>query len=223
MGNRHERLTKLEEKAINDSFQLSEEQIALVSKDNPCFLERYNPPSVRPGELLAQDTIYLGYLPKIGKIYLQAVVDTYGSYAFGFIHPGKLPDYAVAILYNDVLPFYKEYQLTVNAILTNNSREYSGKANHHYELYLMFNDIEHRYTEVRKPQANSFGKRFTKITLSEFFKRAFYEKQYTNINDLQTDFDTWLRYYNSERSHQGYPNTGQPPQRIIHEYLSNRN
>lgn len=219
MGNKNERLQKLEEKATNESLQLSEEQLALVAKVNPCLLERNNRLSSRPGELLAQDTIYLGFLPKTGKFYLQAVVDTYGSLAFGFIHSGKLPDCAVALLHNDVIPFYKERGLNVNAILTNNSREYSGKASHHYELYLMLNDIEHRYTTVREPQTNSFVKRFAKITLTEFFKKAFYEKPYQNISDLQTDFDTWLRYYNTERPHPGYPNLGQSPEQIITKYL----
>jgi transposase len=220
MGNKNERLRKLEEKATYESLQLTEEQSALISKANPCFSERNHKLSNRPGELLAQDTIYLGFLPKTGKIYLQAAVDTYGSFAFGFIHSGKLPHCAVAVLHNDVLPFYKERGLTVNAILTNNSREYSGKANHHYELYLMLNDIEHRYTTVREPQTNSFVKRFAKTTLSEFFKKTFYEKTYQNTGDLQADFDSWLYYYNTERLHPGYPNLGNPPQKIISEYLT---
>jgi transposase InsO family protein len=223
MGNKNERLRKLEEKATDESWQLTEEQFALISKANPCFAERNHQLSTRPGELLAQDTIYLGFLPKTGKIYLQAVVDTFGSFAFGFIHSGKLPDCAVAVLHNDVLPFYRERGLTVSAILTNNSREYSGKANHHYELYLMLNDIEHRYTAVREPQTNSFAKRFAQTARSEFFKRTFYEKSYQNINDLQADFNAWLSYYNTERPHPGYYNQGKPPQIIITEYLQSEN
>jgi transposase InsO family protein len=218
MGNKNERLRKLEEKATYESLPLSEEQLTLVAKVNPCFLERNNTPSNHPGQLLAQDTIYLGFLPKTGKIYLQAVVDTYGSLAFGFIHSGKLPDCAVAVLHNDVLPFYKEQGLEVNAILTNHSREYSGKANHHYELYLLLNDIEHRYTGVREPQTNNFVKRFAKITLAEFFKKAFYEKPYQSIDHLQSDFDAWLQYYNTERPHPGFPNLGKTPRQILSEY-----
>jgi len=30
------------------------------------------------------------------------VVDTYGSYAFGFLHVSKQPEAAVAVLHNDV-------------------------------------------------------------------------------------------------------------------------
>ena len=47
-------------------------------------------------------------LKGVGKVYLHAVVDTYGSYAFGFLHVSKQPEAAVAVLHNDVLPFYRE-------------------------------------------------------------------------------------------------------------------
>jgi hypothetical protein len=36
------------------------------------------------------------------------VVDTFGSYAFGFLHTSKQPEAAVAVLHNDVLPFYQD-------------------------------------------------------------------------------------------------------------------
>ena len=44
--------------------------------------------------------------------YLHAVVDTYGSYAFGFLHLSKQPEAAVAVLHNEVLPFYRRLKLS---------------------------------------------------------------------------------------------------------------
>jgi hypothetical protein len=38
------------------------------------------------------------------------VVDTYGSDAFGFLHVSKQPEAAVAVVHNDVLPFYEQFQ-----------------------------------------------------------------------------------------------------------------
>lgn len=43
----------------------------------------------------------------IGKVCLHAVVDSYSSYAFGFLHVSKQPEAAVTVLHNDVLPFYE--------------------------------------------------------------------------------------------------------------------
>lgn len=37
---------------------------------------------------------------------LLAVVDTYGSYAFGFLHTGKKPEWAAAF-HGDVLPLFR--------------------------------------------------------------------------------------------------------------------
>ena len=54
----------------------------------------------------AADTFFVGSLKGVGKVYLHAVVDTYGCYAFGFLHVSKQPEAAVAVLHNDVLPFY---------------------------------------------------------------------------------------------------------------------
>lgn len=96
----------------------------------------------------------------LSKVYLQAVVDTFGSYAFGFLHTGKLPECAVAVLHNDVIPFYRERGLSISAIITDNGQEYNGTETHPYELYLALNDIEHRRTKVRRRQTNRFVDQF---------------------------------------------------------------
>ena len=73
-----------------------------------------------PAELVCLDCFYVGNLKGVGKVYLHAVVDTFGSYAFGFLHVSKQPEAAVAVLHNDVLPFYRNLDLPVKAILTDN-------------------------------------------------------------------------------------------------------
>jgi Integrase core domain. len=219
MGNKNERLWKIEEKALTGEVNLNQEQIALIEKFNPCFRERFNESS-RPGEILAQDFMLVGFLNGIGKIYLQSVVDTYNSFAFGFLHTGKFPDNAVAILHNDVLPFFQQYRIRVNTIATNNNRQYSGTENHHYELYLLLNDIGHRKSPVHDGRSNGFNQRFNRIALNEFFKKAFQKKSYDSIEKLQVDFDQWLLSYNNERPHNGYRNMGLPPAAIYQKYFA---
>ena len=121
MATRYERLLKLEEQAAGEGITLTAEQVALIERANPAFAER-RVESGRPGELLCQDLFYVGHLQGVGKVYLDAVVDTYGSYAFGFLHAGKLPEAAAAVVHNDVLPFDGDRQLGVAAILTDNGR-----------------------------------------------------------------------------------------------------
>lgn len=210
MGTRYERLLKLEERSLSQQIELSPQQVAWIEKANPCFRERHIESS-RPGEVLSQDTFYVGVLKGVGRVYLHAVVDTYGSYAFGFLHTTKQPEAALAVVHNDVLPFYREKGLPVDAILTDNGREFCGKDTHPYELYLELNDIEHRKTQVRRPQTNGFVERFNRTVLDEFFRIAFRTKLYESVEVLQVDLDAWLVHYNTERPHQGYRNQGRRP------------
>jgi transposase InsO family protein len=218
MGSRYERLMKLEEKTLEQKIELTPQQVAMIEKANPAFKERHVESS-RPGELLSQDTFYVGYLKGVGKVYLHTVVDTYGSYAFGFLHTSKQPEAAVAVLHNDVLPFYQDQNIQVEKILTDNGREFCGTDSHPFEVYLQLNDIRHKRTKVRKPQTNGFVERFHRTVLDEFFRLAFRSKLYESVEALQADLDAWLIYYNTERTHQGYRNRGRRPVDVIRDFL----
>jgi transposase InsO family protein len=210
MASKYERLLKLEQQAAGEALELTAEQIAQIEKANPAFRERHVESS-RPGELLAQDTFYVGQLKGVGKVYLHVVVDTYSSYAFGFLHTSKQPEAAVAVLHNDALPFYAQQGLPVSAILTDNGRAFCGNDTHPFEIYLALNEIEHRRTRVRRPQTNGFVERFNRTVLDEFFRLAFRTRFYQSISELQKDLDQWMLYYNTQRAHQGYRNMGRRP------------
>jgi len=221
MGSRYERLLKLEEKALEHAIELTPQQVAQIEKANPAFKERHVESS-RPGELLSQDTFFVGTLKGVGKVYLHTVVDTFGSYAFGFLHTSKQPEAAVAVLHNDVLPFYQDQHIPVAKILTDNGREFCGTDSHPYELYLQLNEIKHKRTKVARPQTNGFVERFHRTVLDEFFRLAFRTKFYETVAALQSDLDTWLEYYNTQRPHQGYRNLGRRPVDVIQDYLRQR-
>ena len=151
LGTREQRWLALETKTAREPIELTAEQVAFLEKLNPCFRERHVE-SGAPGELLSADTFMVGALKGIGRVYLHAVVDTYGSYGFGFLHVSKQPEAAVAVLHNEVLPFYRNLDLPVRAVLTDNGREFCGTERHPYELYLALNEIEHRTTRVGYPR-----------------------------------------------------------------------
>ncbi len=218
LGTRFQRLLKLEQQHLEAGIELTPEQIQAIEKANPVFRERHVE-SARPGELLSADTFLVGHFKGIGKVYLHAVVDTYGSYGFGFLHTSKQPQAAAALLHNDVLPFYADHNLTVQAVLTDNGREFCGTDTHPYELYLALNDIEHRRTRVRTPRTNGFVERFQRTVLEEFFVQTLRTTFYETVEALQADLDTWLRFYNIERPHQGYRNMGRRPYGTVQLYL----
>lgn len=221
MGTRYHRWLKLEQQLTEQALELSAEQVKFIEKQNPAFRERHVESS-RPGELLCQDTFQVGTIKGVGRVYLHVVVDTHSSLAFGFLHTTKRPEAAVAVLHNEVLPFYAEHEVPVDAILTDNGREFCGTESHPYEIYLALNEIEHRRTKVRKPQTNGFVERFNRTVLDEFFRMVFRTKFYESVEQLQADLDTWLTEYNYERPHQGYRNMGRRPMDTFNLFLKGR-
>ena len=221
LGGRYERLLALEEQVLAQQLEITPELAQQIEKANPAFAERHVESS-RPGELLCQDTFFVGQFKGVGKVYLHTVVDSYGSYAFGVLGTSKQPEWAVSVLYNDALPFYHAHQLPVGAVLTDNGKEFCGTETHPYELFLAFSDIQHRRTKVRSPRTNGFVERFHRTVLDEFFRVKLRTTFYETMEALQEDLDTWLEYYNRERPHQGYRNRGKRPYDTVTDYLQQR-
>lgn len=109
-------------------------------------------------------------------LYLNAVVDTFSSHVFGFLHTSKWPEGGVAVLLDDVLSCYWERDLEVGAILTDNGRKYCGTDAHPFEVYLVLNNLEHRRTNVRSPKTNGFVERFNRTVLDKCFRQAYRTK-----------------------------------------------
>ena len=206
----YERTFRLETNHLQEGFELTEEQIKLIENMNPAFFERHMESS-SPGELLSQDIKVVGTLSGIGRIYAHCVVDTFGSYACAFLHTNKIPEAAVAVLHNEVLPQYKERGIKVQTVLSDNGREFCGREGHPYELYCALNEIEHRTTQIRRLQTNGFVERFIRTLKADFIGVAFMKKIYTSIEELQEKLDSWLYHYNYERPHRGYINMGKRP------------
>jgi transposase InsO family protein len=98
-------------------------------------------------------------------------------------------------------------------ILTDRGTEYCGKVEQHDdELYLAkVNDIDHTKTKAAFPQTNGICERFHKTILQEFYQITFRKKLYSSLEELQVDLDDWLKFYNTERTHQGKMCCGRTP------------
>jgi len=215
MLDRKSRYTILEKRIARDGFSLTPDQIqALVIKAD-CIKERHVL-SYFPGYLLCQDTFEVGYIKGVGKIFMQSVIDTFGSFAFAKLYTNKTALTAADILVDKVLPFYSKVSLPVVNILTDNGSEYCGNLpNHEYELILDLFKIKHRRTKIRSPRTNGFVERFNRTALDEFFVIAFRTKWYYSLNQLQNDLDEWMFKYNFKRAHQGYRVKGNTPAMVL--------
>ncbi|WP_185970146.1 integrase core domain-containing protein, partial [Tepidimonas alkaliphilus] len=84
---------------------------------------------------------------------------------------------------------------------------------------LQLNDIEHRRTQVRRPQTNGFVERLHRSVPDEFFRVALRQKVCTELVELQRDLDAWLHHDNHERPHLGYRNNGRTPYQTVQRFV----
>jgi transposase len=210
---KYHRLLWLEQKTAAEGGVLTEAQLKLLRRwqGRDIDPERHIE-SPRPGYLLGQDTYFVGTVKGVGRIYMQTVIDTNCSFAFGKLYLSKVPMTAVDVLNDRVLPFYEEHGVELLNMLTDNGREYCGRPLHHpFELFLAISQIEHRRTQVGSPETNGFCERFNRTVKEEFFSVAFRKTLYTSLAQLQEDLDAYLDFYNNRRAHHGYRTQGRTP------------
>jgi transposase InsO family protein len=216
---RSKRLLRLEQSVADTMYVLSEEQIRLLERHSVDFRCRHVEASA-PGELLNQDTFFWGTLKGVGKIYVQVVVDVFCSIAFAKVYNSKMPITAADLLYDRVLPFYAALGVPVQAILTDNGREFCGRPETHpFELLTAMENIEHRTTKIRSPRTNGFVERMNRTLLDECFRVKGRTEWYVTAEEIQRDLDVFMDEYNLRRTHQGYRVKGRTPAQALMDAL----
>lgn len=211
-----QRLGALERHVASTGAVLTEAQLAALERKQDDDLVHGQIETAHPGYLGSQDTFYVGTIKGVGRIYQQTFVDTYSKFAAAKLYTTKTPITAADLLNDRVLPAFAEQGMSLVRMLTDRGTEFCGCTEHHdYELYLAINDIEHTKTKARHPQTNGICERFHKTILQEFYQVAFRRKIYPSIEELQTDLDAWIHYYNTERTHQGRMCCGRTPMQTM--------
>lgn len=224
-----QRLARLEKWSAETQGILTESQVqaletAKAEKEIIGEVETFH-----PGFLLGQDTLYVGYIKGIGKIYQQTAIDTYSNVGFAKVYTDKTPFPAADLLNDRVLPFFDEYGMRMLRVLTDNGTEYCGVNNSHpYELYLHLNDIEHSRTKVAKPRTNGITEKLNQTILDDFYKVAFRKTLYNSLEQIQSDLDNYMTTYNNDRTNQGKRCQGRTPMQtfldsipLYHQYVIN--
>ena len=98
----------------------------------------------------------------------------------------------------------------------------TGIERHPYQLFLHLNDIEHSRTKARHPQTNGCTERLNQIIQEEFYSVAFRKTLYTSIDQMQTNLDDYIAYYNNERTNQGKRCQGRTHKSRVKEQILSR-
>ena len=140
---------------------------------------------------------------------------------FAKIYLEKTSLTAADFMNDRVLPFFDKEGISVLRVLTDRGSEYCGRTETHpYELYLHLNDIEHTKTKPRSPQTNGAVERLNQTIENEFYEVAFRKKLYRTLEEIQTDLDEFMDYYNRERTNQGRYCQGRTPHETFTDGLS---
>ena len=214
------RLKALEAKVAEEGVILTESQVAALEKAKVEKEAHGEIETHHPGYLGAQDTYYVGTIKGVGRIYQQTYIDTYAKVVHCKLYDRKNALVAADLLNDRVVPFYDEQGIPLLRVLTDRGTEYCGAREHHeYQLYLAIEDIDHTRTKAKSPQTNGICERFHRTIQDEFYAIAFRKKIYSSLEQLQTDLDLWLGYYNKERTHSGKHCNGRTPLQTFHEDL----
>lgn len=214
------RLKALEAKVAQDGIVLTEAQMIALERKKDKREALGEIETEHPGYLGSQDTYYVGNIKGVGRIYQQTFIDTYSRVAFAKLYTSKHALTAADLLNDRVIPFFEQHEISLLRVLTDRGTEYKGRPEQHeYELYLQLEGIEHSKTQVRHPQSNGICERLHRTMQDEFYAVAFRTKVYDNLETLQKDLDTWVDFYNLERTHTGRYCYGKTPMQTFLESL----
>lgn len=206
------RLKALEAVCAQESLVLTESQVVALERAKEEKIAKGEIETVHPGYLGSQDTYYVGNIKGVGRIYQQTFIDTYCKIAQAKLYNAKDAITSADLLNDRVLPMYEEQGVDLQRILTDRGTEYCGKIeNHPYRLYLDLEDIEHTRTKARHPQTNGICERFHRTIQDEFYAIVFRKKLFNTLDELQTELDQWIHWYNHERTHEGKYCFGKTP------------
>jgi len=214
------RLKKLVQWAADNANILTESQVQALEQAKEEKEAHGEVESPHPGFLVSQDTYYVGYIKGVGKIYQQTGLDTHSNIGFAKVYLDRTALASADFLNDKVLPFFDDHGISVLRILSDNGSEYCGRRDEHaYQLFLQLNEIEHTRIKVRHPQNNGAVERLNQTIQEEFYKVAFRKKLYRSIEEIQTDLDIFMSWYNTERTNQGRYCQGRTPMQTFMDGL----
>ncbi len=168
-----------------------------------------------PGEQVFFDTMYIGHLKGVGKLWQYSAVDGACSFGTARVLAGeKSAEAAAAFLDQDVLPVYRQLHVGLMEAVVDGGPEFMGE----FRRACAANGVERHQLPPRSPDLNAFVERFQGSCLHLHYRTAFRYRFYEAAEDVDADLQAWLRFYNFERPHRGYRLRGRTPASVLYAH-----
>ena len=167
------------------------------------------------GEQVFFDTMFIGNLKGVGKIWQYSAVDGACSFAFAKVLAGeKSAAKAAEFLELDVAPVYAEAGIELREVIVDGGPEFKRE----FTATCSRLGISRHQLPARSPNLNAFVERYQGSVLHLHYRTAFRYRFYTSADDIDADLQGWMRFYNFERPHRGYRTKGRRPAEIFYAY-----
>ncbi len=165
------------------------------------------------GEQVFFDTMYIGNLKGVCKIWQYSAVDGACSFGFAKVFAGeKSAAHAAAFLAGEVAPVYAEAGISLVEAVVDGGPEFKGA----FTRACAELGVSRHQLPARSPNLNAFVERFQGSVLHLHHRVAFRYRFYTDPADIDADLQGWMRFYNFERPHRGYRTKGRRPAEIFY-------
>lgn len=173
--------------------------------------------SSRPGELVGIDCFSVGRLKGTrGTVWQITAIDTYSGYGWAdlVVCPRGNPDADhTSRLARRAARELSAAGWRLERLLVDGGNEFRGD-----RFRATAAALGARVTQIRagRPQTNGHVERLHRTILEECWRPAFARSIYVRYTGLKRDLDTYLRYYNTDRTHHGRTTNGRIPADIVY-------
>jgi transposase InsO family protein len=151
--------------------------------------------SAYPGSCGVQDTLYVGTVDGVGRLFQQTFIDVYSKAVFAKLYCCRKPWTAMELLCGHVLPFFEQHGIRLRRVLTDDGLEYCRRTDrpedalyaHEYELFLTLKKIEQVRTRARRLPENGICDRFHEMLRNEFYPVALRRQVDTSIDEMEME------------------------------------
>jgi len=211
LGTRKERLGLLEAHSAERAGLLTQRTRKQLEKARPTPSQRHVE-AKDPAELLCLDCFYVGKLKGVGPVWQITACDAASSYALAQVFVGApRAQVAAEFLRKRAVPFFRKAGHPVRRVLTDRGSEFKGA----FEETCRQLGIRHTRTKPRHAFTNGFVERLQQTILHEHWRIEFRRRYFTRLRQLEASLQSYLRFYNHERTHHGYRTRGRTPASIV--------